>query len=126
MKREALALTLLALLIAGAALNIARADRLTSLVGTGLAHSENAARAGDFDTALKSFDNALSVWQGARSYTSVFFRHPDVDAAADAFYDLRQLLLQREGQALPAAYQRLRYHLEMIAYMEHPSVGTVF
>ena len=126
MKREWLAIGLLSLLVAGAALNIVRTDQLTSLVKTSLAHSENAARAGDFDTALLSFDNGLSVWQDARSYTSVFLRHPDVDAAADAFYELRQLLLQKESAALPAAYQRLRYHLDMIAYMEHPSAGTIF
>ena len=126
MKREWIALGLLSLLIAGAALNIARLDRLTDLVETSLARSEKAAAQKDFQTALTNLETGLSVWQDSRGYTHVFLRHPDVDAANDAFYELELLLLQKDGAALPAAFARLRYHLDCIDYMEHPSVGTVF
>ena len=126
MKRELIALILLALLIIGAAINLACVDQLTHLVCLNLNRSEKAAAYGDFETARKSYETGFSVWQSARHYTSVFLRHPDVDAAADAFYDLQQLLFQEDSNALPAAYARLRYHLDVIDYMEHPSIGTIF
>ena len=126
MKREWIALSLLILLIAASVLNTARLDRLTDLVERSLTHAENAARQGDLEIALINVENGLSVWQGAGRYTNVFLRHPDVDAANEAFYDLQQLLLQGDRDALPAAFSRLRYHLDSIDYMEHPSLGTVF
>ncbi len=126
MKREWIAAGLLSLLIGAAALNIVRADRLLEQIGVNLNRAESAALRRDFETAAVCFDNGFSIWQDARSYTNVFLRHPDVDAAADAFYDLQQLLLQKDRDALPAAFARLRYRLEIIDYMEHPSVGTIF
>ena len=126
MKREWIAIGLLSLLLGTAVLNIVRADRLLDLVVINLTRSENAVHQGDYDTAAACFENGFSVWQNARSYTNVFLRHPDVDAAADAFYDLQQLLLQQDEAALPAAFARLRYRLEVIDYMEHPSIDTIF
>ncbi len=126
MKRELAAALLLGLLIAGAGLNIARTDQLTNLVAFSLTRAENAAAEGDFKTAILNFENGLSVWQDAKPYVSVFLRHADVDAASDAFYELQQSLLQRDRTALPAAFAKLRYHLDCIDYMEHPSAGTIF
>lgn len=126
MKREICAAVLLLLLIAAAALNTLHIDRLTDLVETSLTRAENAAEQGDFETALVMLENALSVWQGDRDYTDVFLRHPDLDAASDAFYELEELLRQKDADALPAVFKKLRYHLESIDYMEHLSVGTIF
>ena len=126
MKREWIAVGLLSLLFAAASLNIVKADRLLDLININLARSENAVSRDDYETAAANFENGFSIWQGARLYTNVFLRHPDVDAASDAFYDLRQLLLQKDKEALPAAFARLRHRLEVIDYMEHPSIGTIF
>ncbi len=126
MKREWIAFLLLGLLIAGSALNIACADRLTDLVSLSLVRAENAAGCGDFKTARINLENGLSVWLNAKTYTSVFLRHAEVDSATDAFYELQQLLLQEDKRALPAAFAKLRYHLGCIDDMEHPSVGTIF
>ena len=126
MKRELAAAALLFLLILTAGWNIRQADFLTDQIGLSLERSERAARRGDFDHARAAADGALALWRDARSYTSVFLRHPDLDAVADAFYDLRQLLLQQDSEALDAGYSRLRYHLETLDWMEHLSLGTLF
>ena len=126
MKREWIAAGLLALLIGTATLNIVRADSLLEQISINLNRAEGAVLHRDYETAAACFDNGFSIWQDARNYTNVFLRHPDVDAAADAFYDLQQLLLQKDREALPAAFARLRYRLEIIDYMEHPSIGTIF
>lgn len=126
MKREQAAIALLLLLLAIALWNVHHADFLTDQLEENLLRSERALSRGDRDMALTALDNALSLWQRSRGYTGVFFRHPDVDAASDAFYELQQLLLQRDAEGAEAAYARLRYHLDTLDDMEHLSWGTVF
>jgi len=126
MKREICAALLLLLLIAAAALNTLHIDRLTELVEAGLARAESAAEQGDFETALAMLESSQSAWHGDRNYTDAFLRHPDLDAASDAFCELEALLRQKDADALPAAFKKLRYHLESIAGMEHLSVRTIF
>ena len=126
MKREQAAIALLLLLLAIALWNVRHADFLTDQLEENLLRSERALSRGDRDMALTALDNALNLWLRSRGYTGVFFRHPDVDATSDAFYELQQLLLQRDTDGAEAAYERLRYHLDMLDAMEHLSWGTVF
>ena len=126
MKREQAAVALLLLLLAIALWNVRRADFLTDQLEENILRSERALSRGDRDMALTALDNALELWLNSRGYTSIFLRHPDVDAASDAFYDLKQLLQQGESDSAPFGYAKLRYHLDMLDYMEHLSWGTVF
>jgi hypothetical protein len=126
MKRELAAAGLLLLLILTAIWNIRRADALTVQIERNLTRSERAAQYEEFDLARSAADNALALWQSAHNYTSVFLRQPDLDSVSDAFFDLRELLLQEDRTALAAGYERLRYHLEALDWMEHLSPGTLF
>ena len=126
MKREYAALLLLLLLVLTAVWNIRQADFLTDQIACSLTRAERAVQSGDFDLARTAADNALTLWEDARSYTGVFLRHPDLDCVTDAFYDLQELLMQEDGAALPAGFARLRYHLETLDRMEHLSPATVF
>ncbi len=125
MRRELWAAGLLLLLIAGAIWNLRCADRLTGRVSDSLDRAEQAARQGDYDSALEALEAAREQWNSRRAYTQVFFRHPDLDGIQDAFSALEQLLRQ-EDEAWPAALKLLRYHLETVDEMEHVSLGTVF
>lgn len=126
MKRELFALALLALLFAGSLLNIRHIDRLTDSVSACLDRSEEYARQGDFDAALAAFESGLALWHSAHGYTNVFIRHPELDDTYDTFYELEQVLLEQDGDAFPAAFSKLQYHLSCIAYMEHLSAGSIF
>ncbi|MBR3475450.1 MAG: DUF4363 family protein [Oscillospiraceae bacterium] len=125
MRRELCAGALLLLLIAGAVWNLHIADRLTERVSDSLGRAEQAARREDYDGALQALEEALELWDGAKTYTQMFFRQPDLDGLQDAFSDLGQLLRQ-EDPAWPAALDLLRYHLDMVDRMEHLSLGTIF
>ena len=125
MKREAVAAGLLFLLLLGTALHLRCTDRLIAAVERDLDRTEQAARAGDYETALDALEIAHSLWDKHRSYAQAFFRHPDLDALQDAFSSLEQLLRQ-EDPAWPAALTLLRYHLEALGDMEHPSIRTIF
>ena len=126
MKREICALLLLAALIAGSLWNIRKAERLTDEIEEHLALSEQAVRAGDSKYALDQFEAALRIWLAARGYTEVVLRHAELDSASDAFYDTLEALRGGEYRAVPAAFERLRYHLDCIAGMERVTLGTVF
>lgn len=124
MKRELAAGTLLALLIAGAWWNIRAVDRLTGDILAGLDTAQAAEARGQPEEAREALDKALKRWLEADRYTHIFIRHAEIDATADAFYELQSQLLSGEGDS-SAAYDKLRYHLESIRRMEHPSLGSI-
>ena len=124
MKRELAAGTLLVLLIAGAWWNIRAVDRLTGEIMAGLDTAQTAEARGQPEEAREALDKALKRWLEADRYTHIFIRHAEIDATADAFYELQSQLLSGEGDS-SAAYDKLRYHLESIRQMEHPSLGSI-
>lgn len=124
MKRELAAGALLLLLMAGAWWNIHAVDTLTGDILAGLDTSQAAEEQGDHLTAQAALAKALNRWLEADSYTHIFIRHAEIDSTADAFYELQAQLLAGEGDS-SAAYDKLRYHLDSIQRMEHPSLGSV-
>ena len=126
MKRELGALALLLALCLTALWNVNRADLLIDQIDMNLDRAEHELADGDYERALAAVEYGLALWNGARSYTNVFLRHADVDSVADAFHDLRQLLMEHGGEGAAASFARLRYHLGMADRMEHLSIGSVF
>lgn len=124
MKRELAAGALLLLLMAGAWWNIHAVDTLTGDILAGLDASQAAEEQGDHLTAQAALAKALNRWLEADSYTHIFIRHAEIDSTADAFYELQAQLLAGEGDS-SAAYDKLRYHLDSIQRMEHPSLGSI-
>ena len=125
MSRESLAALLILLLILGAWWNIGAVDSLSRDMLSALEESEQAADRGDCYGALRAMDKALDRWLNADSYTHIFIRHSEIDSTADAFYELRELLLSGDLDSCDAAYGKLRYHIISIQEMEHPSLGRI-
>lgn len=123
--KEWIALALLLLLAAGALVNIAFLDRLIGDIGSELQRADELARAGRFDEALEAFDGAIGHWIAANSYTHIFIRHPEIDSASDAFFELRQALAEQNAEGYPSALEKLCYHLHSIDEMEHLRLGSV-
>ena len=125
MKREAAAAGLLFLLVLGAIWNVHVADELIEQVEHSLHRAEQAARLEDYEAARSALSGAKKVWDRHSTYTQIFFRHPDLDAIADAFAGFDQALLQRDP-GWSAMLRLLREHLQTVNAMEHVSIGTVF
>ena len=87
--------------------------------------ARQAAEEGDASRALEELDPALERWLKADSYTHIFIRHSEIDSTADAFYELREVLLAEELEGCDAAYGKLRYHIISIQEMEHPRLGSI-
>ena len=126
MTRESFAALLLAALIGVSVWSIRRVDRLGDELDAHLEKSEKAALAEDYENAALEADAALRIWLGAKPYTYIFIRHPEIDSTADAFFSLQQALNAQNARELPPVYDMLRYHLGCIREMEHISVGSIF
>ena len=81
--------------------------------------------AGSGERAEEYAEKALQKWLGAEQYTHIFVRHSEIDATADAFYDLMQSLSGGEYDGIEQAYSKLLYHLSSIATMEQISLGSI-
>ena len=103
MSREMLASLLILLLIAGAWWNISAVDHLSEDMLSALDESQQAADEGDAVRALEALDRGLERWLQADSYTHIFIRHSEIDSTADAFYELREVLLAEELERLCGA-----------------------
>ena len=87
--------------------------------------SQEALAAGSGERAEEYAEKALQKWLGAEQYTHIFVRHSEIDATADAFYDLMQSLSGGEYDGIEQAYSKLLYHLSSIATMEQISLGSI-
>ena len=123
--KEWAALILLLLLLAAALVNVVYLDRLISEIEGELEAADLAAAEGNFREAESRLDAAVSRWTAADSYTHIFLRHPEIDAASDAFFELKQLLAEENAEGYPSALEKLIYHLQSIDEMEHVRLGSV-
>ena len=125
MKREYGAITVLIALVLLSFWNIRKIETLTADVGIALSKAQSAAEQLDFKAARKHLDEGMERWLDAEEYTHIFIRHAEIDTTTDAFYELKEILCQEELSSCPAAFEKLRYHLESISTMEKPSLGSV-
>lgn len=124
MKKEIIALLLLVLLFAASLFNIWYFDRLCLDIAGEVKASAVALERGDMEAAQEHLNSALHTWLDADSYTHIFIRHPEIDSAADAFYELGQAM-EENSESCRAAYDKLLYHLESIRTMEHLRFGSI-
>jgi hypothetical protein len=125
MKRELAAYALLIVMIALLLFNIRTLDALIEGVETHVCRSSAALLRGESNLAVSELETAMALWHEAEPYTHIFVRHSEVDAVADAFFDLSDAL--RGGEATQReAYRRLLYHLDSIGQMDHLRLGSIF
>lgn len=124
-KREYVAIALALLLIALSVWNIESIDSLAGDIEIAMSKSQSAAEQLNFSSANAYLDEGLGRWLAAEGYTHIFLRHPEIDSTADAFYELKEVLMQEDLTACAAAYGKLRYHLDSIRGMEHLSLGSI-
>ena len=125
MTRETVAALLLLLLFAAALLNILCLDRMIGSLLNDIGASRELAERGEFSGAEQALDRAIARWVAANGYTHIFIRHPEIDSASDAFFELRQILSEENADGFPSAFDKLIYHLHSIDEMEHIRLGSV-
>ncbi len=126
MKKCLAAVLVLAALLAVSLWNIHHIDALTDGLSAQVTEAQTAWRAGSFDAAARTVNSAIDGWKAADGYTHIFIRHSEIDATADAFYELLETVLDGDAPAADAACGRLLYHLESIRSIEHVDIKSIF
>lgn len=124
-KREFSAAAALLLLALISIWNLKTVDSLTDDMIICIAKSQECANNLDARGAEKNADKAIELWLNADGYTHIFIRHSEIDSTSDALYELKEAIQTEEPNRLKAAYEKVRYHLESIDSMEHPSLGSI-
>lgn len=125
MKKMYAGILILALLLCAAIYNVHYLDAKMEMLLQYVDTAEALAGHGESDSAAAILREAISYWDGMDSYTHVFIRHSEIDAAFDAFYDCLGCL-QSGDDGSSAALEKLRSHLLGIATMEHLGLGSIF
>ena len=125
-KRESAAAFVLAVMVLLSVWNLKKIDSLTDSILVLLSKSQTSAENFDERAAMRSLSEALELWLQSDRYTHIFIRHSEIDSTSDAFYELKESLMGDDPISTRAVYEKLRYHLESIDGMEHPSLGSIF
>lgn len=126
LKKELAAGALLAALIAASFVNISYLEGFITSLSARVSLSRSFCEAGDFENAEAALRGAVDAWTSADGYTHIFIRHSEIDAAADAFYDVLGALAEGEAGAAEGAYEKLSTRLAGLYTMERVTLGSIF
>lgn len=118
MKRLAVALAILVLLLAAALANASYLMRLTEEIAHPLTLAETAASGGDWSRAQQETDAALAQWSERKGYLYTVLRHSDTDAVHVAFREVQRLIACENHAAYAEANAALLLKLELLGTME--------
>ncbi|MBR4703869.1 MAG: DUF4363 family protein [Oscillospiraceae bacterium] len=126
MKKEVLAIILLGAIGILSVWNLRHLDRLTAPLLALTEEAFLAAQAGNKAEAAEKALLAEEAWLDAGAYTHVFLRHPEVDAATDAFCSFRGAIVGGDPGEIYGAYLSLRMRISGIREMEQLRLGCIF
>ena len=120
MKREWLAVGLLAAMIALASWHVVTLDGLTGELSDLLARAEQMAEQGDWEGASGLTQTAAERWDGKHFYLHATLEHDVTDQIAISFAETLEFLQCQEAGEYSAANARLMEQLELLREMEQP------
>lgn len=125
MKKEIIAVAALVILLGLSVFNIYHMDNLAQELLIHVDASQNFAENGDFDSAEEELRKAIDLWAASDGYTHIFIRHPEIDGATDAFYELLSDVRSGDLEASVGSYEKVQAHIKSIAGMEHITIGSI-
>ena len=125
MKKEIIAILLLALLFVGSLYNISVMDDMVMTLEGKVEASFSAAKNGDFENAHELIDEAAADWLSRDGYTHIFIRHSEIDSTTDAFFEYISDISAEEKGSAEGSFEKLMAHLDSLKTIEHISFGSV-
>lgn len=126
MKKELLALGLLALILTLSMLNTHEIGSLCGDLGNLVERSATAAETGDWEESQRLLTEAMSLWKRHEDYAGIVLRHTDIETLTDDFFELTEHIYTRDSSATRAASSLVREHLDSIRKMESINLGSIF
>ena len=125
MKKELVALAILAVLFTGSVINIRYMDGLSETLISEVEYARSLAGAGNYTRSEAIIKDAINCWNAHDGYTHIFIRHPEIDSATDAFYELYDSVSKHDVSRAQGAFEKVEAHLSSIASIKHITVGSI-
>lgn len=125
MKREYVATIALILMCVGTGLNTKYVQHTSRELCTYVDASREAYESEEYTAAEDELKRAIDLWLDPSSYIYISLRHTEIDALTDSFYDVLSHVYGRSEECI-GGYENLITGIQRIAYIETPSLGSIF
>lgn len=124
MKRELIAVFIIAALLMLALENIRQIENKTETLTNGIESAEKLYLSGDRQGAAAGIEDSLNTWLNWDFYSHIMLRHSEIDVITDAYYTLLSEL-QSEDTVTQASFERLDEQLRSILIKERVTLGSI-
>ena len=124
MKREYIAVALIAAIFVLAMINVHHIESKTLALNNDIELAEKLYYDGDSDGAVSGIEKSLDTWLSWDSYSHIMLRHSEVDVITDAYYELLSEL-EGEDKVAEASFDKLKEALGSIADKERISLNSI-
>lgn len=124
MKREYIAVALLAAILALTLINIRHIENKAEALCEDIESSEKLYFNGDTEGAVSGIEDSLNTWLSWDSYSHIMLRHSEVDVITDAYYELLSEL-EGDGKVTEASFGKLKENLRSIVVKERVTLGSI-
>lgn len=126
MKKEIMAVLMLAVMLVTSLINIRSIEKLTNEISDIVSQSAEAAKKEDWLNAEVNIRRAETMWNEKDGYTHIVLRHTEIDTVSDALYDLIKAIYENSSETAAAEAEKVLYHLDSISRMEQLRLGSIF
>ncbi len=124
MKREYIAVLLIAALLTLALINVHHIENKTLALTSDIELAEKLYFDDDSEGAVSSIEKSLNTWLSWDSYSHIMLRHSEVDVITDAYYELLSKL-EGEDKVAKSSFDKLKEALGSIADKERISLNSI-
>ena len=118
MKKEIFSISLLAVMLITAFINIWCINKLTDEMTVLITESADAAKAENWTRAEECAELAEKTWYEKDGYTHIVLRHSEIDTVSDALYEFLSYIYERDALGTASGAKKVIYHLDSIYKME--------
>jgi uncharacterized protein (DUF2235 family) len=126
MKKEIIAVVVLALMIAASIYNYHHLEDIKDDVIALAERSFEQAETGNWDEARRLGEEAAQLWSSYDAYTHIFLRHSEIVDAVGALYDYLLQVYDENLNTAKAALDAARARFEHLVEIEKLRPGSIF
>lgn len=126
MKKEVIAGIFLVVILISCIINISYINNLSNELVLLIEDAEKQTLADNWNNATTKIENAITLWENNKTYTSIVLPHEKIDLATDSLYDLLGDINAQDTAKVPGSVQKAASRFEDIASMEQISIKSIF
>ena len=124
MKREYIAVLLIAAIFALSMINVHHIENKTLDLTSDIELAEKLYFDDDSEGAVSSIKKSLNTWLSWDSYSHIMLRHSEIDIISDAYYDLLSEI-QGETETTKASFEKLKEDLRSLVSKERITLRSI-